>query len=148
MSLSVKKGKCRKKRQVQGLTWFAAAGDPAQEPVESVVRPVVQEAADNVQVCGREAVARRVTWVKHRRGGGVEATGTASAARVLHTDVTQRHTATHRHTATQSYTQTHSHTQSYTQTHRCNTQSYTQTHRCNTQSYTQTHRCNTHSYTQ
>ena len=118
MSLSVKKGKCRKKRQVQGLTWFAAAGDPAQEPVESVVRPVVQEAADNVQVCGREAVARKVTWVKHRRAGGVDATGTASAARVLHTDVTQRHTATHRHTATQSYTQTH----------RCNTQSNTQTH--------------------
>ena len=42
LSLSVKK------RQVQGLTWFAAAGDPAQDPVESVIRPVVQEAAENV----------------------------------------------------------------------------------------------------
>ena len=128
MSLSVKKGKCRKKRQVQGLTWFAAAGDPAQEPVESVVRPVVQEAADNVQVCGREAVAGKVTWVKHRRGGGVEATGTASAARVLHIDVThtQLHTDTHRHTATHTQlhtvtdTQTHSDTRSdrHTATHR------------------------------
>lgn len=48
LSLSVKTEKCTEKRQVQGLTWFAAAGDPAQEPVESVVGPVVQEAAENV----------------------------------------------------------------------------------------------------
>ena len=128
MSLSVKKGKCRKKRQVQGLTWFAAAGDPAQEPVESVVRPVVQEAADNVQVCGREAVAGKVTWVKHRRGGGVEATGTASAARVLHIDVThtQLHTDTHRHTATHTQLHTVTDTQTHTDTR---SDRHTATHR-------------------
>ena len=117
MSFSVKKCKCRKKRQVQGLTWFAAAGDPAQEPVESVVRPVVQEAADNVQVCGREAVAGKVTWVKHRRGGGVEATGTASAARVLHTDVTDSHTATHSYTQTHTVTDTQPHTDTHSDSH-------------------------------
>ena len=90
----MKKGKCTKKRHVQGLTCSAAAGVPAQEPVESVVRPVVHEAAENVQVCGREAVAGKVTWVTRRRGGGVAVTRAASAASVLHTDVTQTHTDT------------------------------------------------------
>ena len=115
----MKRGKCTKKRHVQGLTCSAAAGDPGQEPGESVVRPVVHEAAENVQVCGREAVTAKVTWVTCRRGGDVEVTRAASAASVRHTDVTQTHTDAQPHTHTDAQTHTGTQIHTLTQKHAC-----------------------------